>query len=466
MGAMKLDIFKHALKKLREKADAPVQSAIPEDKLRAAYKKYAPQNQSFDDFRKMFTTEAEFDEQVAAWADFEPDTVKVQTKRDDILRTTEAEIDEQIATLLAGLKPDIVKPLTKNDDIRGGFNTNTVYNSAPYSTYDPELSRKLKAIDAAYATEIVPLEQERRRLFTFFHDIQLKRQSPLYKELDKIEQVAAARLGRRPTYDDWDGPELQDLAGQRNDLRDRTSSPREPDYSPEELAIYQKEQLLENLIQGYKVARDYEKSKLIDASISKEVADTIARTRRQELIDIIANDDTLFSQAQNFSNLSIADKQEFLRALHARLDQITHVKGYKPVVFEDPESGIVANALRQYNNKPLNAPLTINDVLETVVHEQSHEIDRQVPDLGMLGAQKAKEHIELPFSMLDTQHEDKWDWETMSPITKTYSPLQTKEMDMVYKAHPTEFSAYHIGSFQQGNPESMMQQIIAQRAKR
>ena len=68
------------------------------------------------------------------------------------------------------------------------------------------------------------------------------------KELDKIEQVAAARLGRRPTYDDWDGPELQDLAGQRNDLRDRTSSPREPDYSPEELAIYQKEQLLEKVV--------------------------------------------------------------------------------------------------------------------------------------------------------------------------------------------------------------------------
>lgn len=465
MVAMKLNILQQAMAKLREQVDTPVQPAIPEDKLRAAYKKYAPKNQSFDDFRKMFATEAEFDEQVAAWADFEPDTVKVQTKRDDILRTTEAEIDEQIATLLAGLKPDIVKPLTKNDDIRGGFNTNTIYNSAPYSTYDPELSRKLKAIDAAYATEIVPLEQERRKLSRLFS--RLDKTYPLYDEIDKIEQIAEARLGRRPTYNDWDSPELQDLAEQREDLKDRIHFPSEADYSPEELTIYQREQQLENLIQGYKVARDYEKSKLIDASISKEVADAIARTRRQTLIDIIANDDVLFSQAQNFSNLSIADRQEFIRALHARLDQLTHVKGYKAVVFEDPESSIVANAFRQYNNKPMNEPLTIDDILETVVHEQSHLIDQQVPDSGILGAQKAKEHIELPsFSMFSTHPEYKWDWKTMSPTTKTYIPLHTKEVDMVYKARPTEFSAYHIGSFQQGNPESMMQQIIAQRAKR
>ena len=400
------------------RADDAARAMEYENRLRAAYKKYAPKNQSFDDFKKMFKDEAAFDQQLAAWEGFEPGMVD------------------------------------KSDG--KSFFKDEIYVPTPYSTYDPKLAKQLKTIDAEYADDIAKLKEEESALYSEMVKYKTAREEPLRKEKYKLDDIAAERLGRQPRFTDWDNPELKDLKIQRDAIDDRIAN---LPLSPEELAVTQKHDDIANMIEGYEVARDYEKGKIINASIPDEVADAVAETRRQELIEIIADDDELFAQAQRFSDLSVTEKQAFLQKAHDKLDDATHVKGmFKVRVYEDPKSSIVANAARQYNNKPLGEDLDIDEILETIVHEQSHLVDRQVPDLGMLGAQKAKEKYALPRSNSTTQWETKWDWESFAPVEERVKSIEGYE---VYRADPTEFSSWQVGG---SDKENMMQKIIEKRA--
>lgn len=393
-----------------------------EKKLRAAYQQYAPKNQSFDDFKKMFANEAEFDKAVAGWKTFEPCSVKKGN---------------------SSLSPYI-------------------YVSSPYSTYDPELAKQMRTIDAEYADDIAALDEQIKILKKQVRQFNKAREDELYKQKRQIKDKASERLGRRITDYDWSLEELSDLKQQYIDINDKLSVV--PDYTPQEIEIMDELASLENMRKGYIVARDREKSRLINASIPDEVVIAVAEARRQELVDIIASDDVLFAQVQDFDNLSIVDKKSFLQNVHSKLDDVTHNVGWRPSVsiYEDPKSSVVANAARQYNNSPLGRKLNVNQVLNTIVHEQSHLVDKSAADLGMLGAQKANMRIEM--ADVTTQWEKYWDWNTFSPAEKRYLPIETEE---VYRGVPTEYSSFHVGSSKEYAPThyNFVQQIIERRAK-
>ena len=391
-------------------------------KLRAAYQQYAPKNQSFDDFKKMFANEAEFDKAVAGWKTFEPGSVKKGERR---------------------WSPE-------------------VYVSSPYSTYDSELAKQMRTIDEKYAGDIAALDEQIQPLRKQARQLKEAREDELYKQKRLIEDKAKERLERRVTDDDWNLEELSDLKQQYTDIDAKLNGA--PDYTPQEIEVMDELAPLENMREGYIVARDREKSRLINASIPNEVATAVAETRRQELVDIIASDDVLFAQVQDFDNLSVADKQSFLQNVHSKLDDVTHNVDWAPrvSVYDDPKSSIVANAARQYNNSPLGRQLNANEVLNTIVHEQSHLVDRTAADLGMLGAQKA--NIDIQKADMTTQWETYWDWNTFAPTEKRYLPIETEE---VYRAVPTEYSSYQVGSAKESAPthQDLVQQIIERRAE-
>lgn len=391
-------------------------------KLRAAYQQYAPKNQSFDDFKKMFANEAEFDKAVAGWKTFEPGSVKMGEY---------------------GWSPE-------------------VYVYSPYSTYDSELAKQMRTIDEEYAGDIAALDEQIKPLRKQARQLEKAREDELYKQKRLIEDKAKERLGRRVTDDDWNLEELSDLKQQYTDIDAKLYGA--PDYTPQEIEVMDELAPLENMREGYIVARDREKSRLINASIPNEVATAVAETRRQELVDIIASDDVLFAQVQDFENLSVADKQSFLQNVHSKLDDVTHNVGWAPrvSVYDDPKSSIVANAARQYNNSPLGRQLNANEVLNTIVHEQSHLVDDAAADLGMLGAQKA--NIDIQKADMTTQWETYWDWNTFAPTEKRYLPIETEE---VYRAVPTEYSSYQVGSVNESAPthQNLVQQIIERRAE-
>ena len=452
------------------RADDAARAAAYEEKLTDAYKKYAPKNQTFDDFKKMFANEAEFDKQIEAWSSFEPGMV-------DMADNPRFPQEKYVAT--------------------------------PYSTYDPELAKQLKAVEAEYADDIAKIQaevEESKRQFRVFEDAKkadlreeeraakdfgatIKKADDEYTQaITKLEDELRGTTGSARTAKETELKELQSaqdafrkeqeaylreieveiapdwskdnpLQPLLDDYADRRWTPRESDYTPEQWSYYVKQKEKENLKQGYEVARDYEKSKLINATISDDVADAVAETRRQELIDIIADDDELFAQAQRFSDLSVTEKQTFLQKAHDKLDDATHVKGMLKVrVYEDPKSSIVANAARQYNNKPLGKDLDTDEILETIVHEQSHVVDGEAADLGMLGAQKEKERITLPDQ--GTQWEIWYDWTTG---TATEERVKSIEGDDVYRANPTEVSSWKVGG---SGKENMMQKIIEKRASK
>ena len=388
-------------------------------KLRAAYQQYAPKNQSFDDFKKMFANEAEFDKAVAGWKTFEPGSVKMEED---------------------GWSPE-------------------VYVSSPYSTYDSELAKQMRTIDEKYAGDIAALDEQIKPLRKQAEQLEKAREDELYKQKRLIEDKAKERLGRRVTDDDWNLEELSDLKQQYTDIYAKLKGA--PDYTPQEIEVMDELAPLENMREGYIVARDREKSRLINASIPNEVATAVAETRRQELVDIIASDDVLFAQVQDFENLSVADKQSFLQNVHSKLDDVTHNVDWAPrvSVYDDPKSSIVANAARQYNNSPLGRQLNANEVLNTIVHEQSHLVDDAAADLGMLGAQKA--NIDIQKADMTTQWETYWDWNTFAPTEKRYLPIETEE---VYRAVPTEYSSYQVGS-EAPTHQNLVQKIIERRAE-
>lgn len=401
----------------KKKNKGAVQSAEYERKLREAYQKYAPKNQPFEDFQKMFANEAEFDEQIAAWSSFEPGIVNM-----------------------------------------GNMFVKKHYAPAPYSTYDAQLAKQLKDIDAEYAEDIAKLESEKQALSRKRNDYEWEREKPFAEEKYQIKKLAEERLGRRPNFADWGKPELQDLNEKMAEIDARLAA---VPLSEEEQDINSQYEKVKNLLEGYEVARDYAKGKLINASISPEVAQRVAETRRQELIDIIANDDELFNQAQKFADLSVLEKQAFLQSVHDKLDEVTHISGAPKVrVSEKPKEGMVANAGRQYNATPLGNKLGIDYILETIVHEQSHAVDHDASDLGMLGRQKAKENYSTPLSFYSTQYEDKWNWDTMSAEEQRYKPIETRQ---IYMSNPTEFSSWQVGG---ANQEHMMDRIIEQREKK
>ncbi len=391
-------------------------------KLRAAYQQYAPKNQSFDDFKKMFANEAEFDKAVAGWKTFEPGSVK-----------------------------------------KGDYSfSSEIYTSSPYSTYDPELAKQMRTIDEKYAGDIAALDEQIKPLSKQARQLKNSREDELYKQKRLIRDKAKERLGRSVTDDDWNLEELSDLKQQYTDINAKLYVA--PDYTPQEIEVMDELAPLENMREGYIVARDREKSRLINASIPNEVATAVAETRRQELVDIIASDDVLFAQVQDFDNLSVADKQSFLQNVHSKLDDVTHNVYMTPRVrvYDDPKSSIVANAARQYNNSPLGRQLNANEVLNTIVHEQSHLVDDAAADLGMLGAQKA--NIRIQKADMTTQWETYWDWNTFAPTEKRYRPIETDE---VYRAVPTEYSSYQVGSPNKSAPshQDLVQQIIERRAE-
>ena len=399
-------------------ANGVVRSAAYETKLRNAYKKYAPKDQSYDDFTKMFASEADFDKQIALWADFEPGYVKKHFYKE--------------------------------------------YVPGPYSTYDPELAKKLTDIDAAYADDIAKLDADIAPIRQAVRPYKDQKRMELTEEIREVEKIASERLGREVKNKDWDLPELEDLAKQRKDLYDRIYNPRESDYSPETFALIVEQEKLDNFRDGYIMARDYEKNKLIDATVSDDVADAVVAARRQELINIIADDDKLFEQAQRFPDLSIEDKEAFLTTVHSRLDDVTHspdpfVKTAQ--VFEDPESSIVANAMRQYNNKPSGKELDTNQILETIIHEQGHNIDSVSPNLNMLGAQKAS--IDTAGPTIGRIEDTKLAWNTMEPVVDKFKGI---ESDAYYKSRPTEYSSYKIGGGDNFDDANLMQQINERRA--
>ena len=388
-------------------------------KLRAAYQQYAPKNQSFDDFKKMFANEAEFDKAVAGWKTFEPGSVK--------------------------MGEDSWSP--------------EVYVSSPYSTYDSELAKQMRTIDEKYAGDIAALDEQIKPLRKQAGQLEKAREDELYKQKRLIEDKAKERLGRRVTDDDWNLEELSDLKQQYTDIDAKLNGA--PDYTPQEIEVMDELAPLENMREGYIVARDREKSRLINASIPNEVATAVAETRRQELVDIIASDDVLFAQVQDFENLSVADKQSFLQNVHSKLDDVTHNVDWAPrvSVYDDPKSSIAANAARQYNNSPLGRQLNANEVLNAIVHEQSHLVDDVAADLGMLGAQKA--NIDIQKADITTQWETYWDWNTFAPTEKRYLPIETEE---VYRAVPTEYSSYQVGGAAPTH-QNLVQQIIEGRAE-
>lgn len=449
------------------RTDDAARAAAYEEKLTTAYKKYAPKNQTFDDFKKMFANEAEFDKHIEAWSSFEPGMVD--------------------------MADNPIFPREK-------------YVATPYSTYDPELAKQLKAVEAEYADNIAKIQaevEESKRQFRVFADAKkadfheeeravkdfgatIKKVDDEYTQaITKLEDELRGTTGSARTAKETELKELQSaqdafrkeqeaylreieveiapdwskdnpLQPLLDDYADRRWTPRESDYTPEQWSYYVKQKEKENLKQGYEVARDYEKSKLINATISDDVADAVAETRRQELIDIIADDDELFAQAQRFSDLSVTERQTFLQKVHDKLDDATHVKGFTVRVYEDPKSDMFANAARQYNNKPLGKDLDIDEILEIIVHEQSHLVDVDAADLGMLGAQKAKERITLPDQ--GTQWEIRYDWTTG---TVTEERVKSIEGYDVYRAAPSEVSSHKVGG---SGKENMMQKIIEKRA--
>ncbi|HIU65178.1 MAG TPA: hypothetical protein IAC63_00870 [Candidatus Enterousia avicola] len=380
-------------------------------KLRAAYQQYAPKNQSFDDFKKMFANEAEFDKAVAGWKTFEPGYVRMGDKEYDPV----------------------------------------VYVSSPYSTYDPELAKQMRAIEADYADDIADVNSQIELVKAERKKLDDARRAVYHTERDKIIDEASTKLGRRPRSKDWESPELQDLQQQMNKLQKSYYS--HIPETPEEIALIEKQEGLENILEGYIIARDYEKAKIINASIPEEIADAVTTTRRQEIADIVAKDDDLFAQYQRFSNMSVDEKRVFLQTVHDKLDEQTNVRGLftDVYVYEDPDSYVLANAARQYNvNSAIGKP-SASFISETVVHEQSHLIDSQAPDLGMLGSQKASVKIynynHKPITV-DTEINDVvWDWEKMQPIEKEYLSIEGVD---VYETKPTEYSSFKVGKHDGG----------------
>lgn len=391
-------------------------------KLRAAYQQYAPKNQTFDDFKKMFANEAEFDKAVAGWKRFEPGYVRMGD--------------------------------TEYDPV--------VYVSSPYSTYDPEFAKQMRAIEADYADDITDVNSQIELVKAERKKLDDARRAVYYAERDKIIDEASTKLGRHPRSKDWESPELQDLQQQMNKLQKSYSS--HIPETPEEIALIEKQEGLENILEGYIIARDYEKAKIINASIPEEIADAVTTTRRQEIADIVAKDDDLFAQYQRFSDMSVDEKRVFLQTVHDKLDEQTNVRGLftDVYVYEDPDSYVLANAARQYNaNSAIGKP-SASFISETIAHEQSHLIDSQAPDLGMLGSQKASvkmyNYNHKPITV-DTEINDVvWDWEKMQPIEKEYLSIEGFD---VYETKPTEYSSFKVGKHDGG----IEKQILERRAE-
>lgn len=384
-------------------------------KLVAAYNKYAPKNQTFDDFKKMFANEAEFEAQMVAWQSFEA-----------------------------------------KDYQFGEYFWDKKFIPTPYSTFDPELNAELKAIDSRYADDIADLNIQIDDIEKQETTLRRIEEDKIKAERDAVERLAKERIGHYPSRDDWDSPELQDLKTRYESIESRLDY-RNKVYTPEELALQEQKAPLENLRDGYVIARDYEKSKIINSGIPEDVAQSVVNKRRQELVDIIAKDDKLFNQMQDFSNLSIDDKQQFLQNVHDALDEKTNIDPrFRVVIYEEPESSIVGNAVRQYNIKPLGKDLDINEVLNTIVHEQSHSVDSDVPDIGMLGSQAA--NVDIKIGDMTTQWENTWNWNTMQPQAKR---LKLPEIYEVYVTNPTEYSSFKVGDVEGGF--DFVESIIEQR---
>lgn len=393
-----------------------------DNKLRAAYQQYAPKNQSFDDFKKMFANEAEFDKAVAGWKTFEPGYVRMGD--------------------------------TEYNPV--------VYVSSPYSTYDLELAKQMRAIEADYADDITDVNSQIELVKAERKKLDDARRAVYHTERDKIIDEASTKLGRHPRSKDWESPELQDLQQQMNKLQKSYSS--HIPETPEEIALIEKQEGLENLLEGYIIAKDYEKAKIINASIPEEIADAVTTTRRQEIADIVAKDDDLFAQYQRFSDMSVDEKRVFLQTVHDKLDEQANVRGLftDVYVYEDTDSYVLANAARQYNvNSAIGKP-SASFISETIAHEQSHLIDSQSPDFGMLGSQKASVEMynynHKPITV-DTEINDVvWDWEKMQPIEKEYLSIEGFD---VYETNPTEYSSFKVGKHDGG----IEKQILERRAE-
>ncbi len=317
-----------------------------ENKLRAAYQKYAPKNQTYDDFVKMFKNEEEFDKQVARWSSFEPVVFK----------------ESQYAAAYT--------------------------MSSPYSTYDPEFAKTMKDIDAKYADDIAELDAK-------IKTIDDQRKNIVKEQQRLIRQEAKERIGRDVRYKDWDLEELKDLKSKDEMVSLKTSDFKldkvpASEFSPEELKLLDEKYKLENMHEGYVTARDVEKSKVINASVDKELLGKYVTERENIMIKTIAEDDDLYNNLKNWSDISDEEKRISIQKMYDSLDKSENIVEQPAVyVYKNPNSTIRADAGRRFNLNPLGEDVSANNLPKTVLHEFSHTGDSYAPDSGMLGAQKS-----------------------------------------------------------------------------
>jgi hypothetical protein len=317
-----------------------------ENKLRAAYQKYAPKNQTYDDFVKMFKNEEEFDKQVAMWSSFDPVVYK----------------ENQYAPAY------------------------TI--SSPYSTYDPEFAKTMKDIDAKYTDDIAELDAK-------IKSIDDQRKNIVKEQKRLIRQEAKERIGRDVRYKDWDLEELKDLKSKDEIVSLKTSDFRldevpASEFSQKEMELLDEKYKLENLREGYVTARDVEKSKVINASVDKEVLGKYVTERENIMIKTIAEDDDLYNNLKNWSNISDEEKRISIQKMYDSLDKSENIVEQPAVyVYKNPNSTIRADAGRRFNLNPLGEEVSANNLPQTVLHEFSHTGDSYAPDSGMLGAQKS-----------------------------------------------------------------------------
>lgn len=317
-----------------------------ENKLRAAYQKYAPKNQTYDDFVKMFKNEEEFDKQVARWSSFEPVVFK----------------ESQYAS------------------------AETM--SSPYSTYDPEFAKTMKDIDAKYADDIAELDAK-------IKTIDDQRKNIVKEQQRLIKQEAKERIGRDVRYKDWDLEELKDLKSKDEMVSLKTSDFKldkvpASEFSPEELELLDEKYKLENMREGYVTARDVEKSKVINASVDKELLGKYVTERENIMIKTIAEDDDLYNNLKNWSDISDEEKRISIQKMYDSLDKSENIVEQPAVyVYKNPNSTIRADGARQFNLNPLGEDVSAKNLPKTVLHEFSHTGDHYAPDSGMLGAQKS-----------------------------------------------------------------------------
>lgn len=128
--------------------------------------------------------------------------------------------------------------------------------------------------------------------------------------------------------------------------------------------------------------------------VDERTTEMLAKQRRSEYLEIVGNDDELLKMANNFENLTDAEKQYFGQRILNASDRLHCIgdncefrlrSATQPGVSQSNAGSYVKEDNVMYLVKENRK--TLDEFMETLAHEDGHRIDYNKPEQGALGSQ-------------------------------------------------------------------------------